>query len=241
MVDKKYFGVASQQVTLGPGSIKKISGKYLSAALRYLQLHDSNAVPAEGAVPKESWDLSGGDAAAPVDFFQTFIDGKFECVNGVYLCLSSTDGTKTIDAAASMDLFVELEREDPYLGATVAGDVTTAVDALQVWTEATGAATPKKLLRVEASWNSVDPSLYLLLFAKTLANVALLEKPIWSSVALTDDGANRVMGVFGAGFGPFSADADGTKRAGCLLAFSTDKTKYQPPGTTPGTIKAIYR
>lgn len=149
MKDKTYFNVSGQVVSIGPNAALKIEGNYRTADSRFIQVHDTNVAAAEGAVPKKSWPISGGTTADPVPFFQTFTSAALECVNGMYICISSTDGTKTIDSSAKMDLFVELESEDPYLGASVVGDLTTG--------KTTQGLTPsKRLRRVEFQSSDVD-------------------------------------------------------------------------------------
>lgn len=62
-----------------------------AAGTRYLQLHDSTAVPADGAVPLVSIPLAAGayyESDTPRDF-----------INGLYACASTTQATKTLSAA----------------------------------------------------------------------------------------------------------------------------------------------
>lgn len=153
MVNKEYFDVAGQVVSIGPNGILKIDGQHRGATDVFIQVFDANQTPANGAVPIKSWYVPSGSDAAPTPFFQSFLAGELRCDNGVYVCVSDTDGQLTL-SANKMDVSVELETEDPFLGGVVTGDNSTPTTSINPWANNQG---PKRLRRVE--FQSSDPDM----------------------------------------------------------------------------------
>lgn len=90
----------SNQLVVGaPNLGKTISLRFLSCynsgATQFLQIHDSLAAAAEGAIPIMVKNLPA--AAQMLDLDITFLGYHF--VNGLYICNSTTGPTKTIGAA----------------------------------------------------------------------------------------------------------------------------------------------
>lgn len=222
MKDKTYFNVSGQVVSIGPNAALKIEGNYRTADSRFIQVHDTNVAAAEGAVPKKSWPISGGTTADPVPFFQTFTSAALECVNGMYICISSTDGTKTIDSSAKMDLFVELDHEDPYYGGSVLGDLTSAVTSLVL-------TASKRVRRVEFLSSDVDAGeLYIQLHTTLAPAQGALPAASW---LLPQNTATAIVKTFGDS-GVF------TSATGGKLLVSTNQQVLATVGTNV-CLKAI--
>ena len=93
-------------------------------------------------------------------------------LGGLIACLSTSSETLTLATGAvtmDLDVFIE-EYESLQPNTTIAGDLTTSVKSLQVWTEASGRGTSnlegqKQLLRVWYS-NESGSTQYLQLFAQ---------------------------------------------------------------------------
>lgn len=151
----EYFGVSGQQVTQQPTHVLKIEGQFLAAsAARWLQVHDSATVPAEGAVPLKQWPLDPSS-----QFFQTFAAGELAVAEGLYICISTSDGTKTL-SADTMDLGVELTDAEQPSGLTQVGDEANDRGTLQVWADGAG---PKKLYRLKFK-NTAGRDIYIFLY-----------------------------------------------------------------------------
>lgn len=173
MKNNPYYNVSGQQVTLGRIGVLKIEGNYRSADSVFLQVHDSNTTPANGAVPLKSWPVTGGTNADPAPFFQSFLAAEFKVVNGLYICLSSTDATKTLSANV-MDLFVETDGPDPFSGATIAGDLTSAVTRQAI------ANSAKRIRRVEFLSSDIDIGTQYIMLFQSFAPPTAGDKPVMS-------------------------------------------------------------
>ena len=86
--------VASMLAKSGQAICLGLTGHNSKAATQFVQVHDSNVLPAEGAVPEVMFLVAAGSSFA-VDFGE---HGRtFD--RGIYVCNSSTGPTKTIGAA----------------------------------------------------------------------------------------------------------------------------------------------
>ena len=63
-----------------------------NGSARYLQIFDSATVPADGAVPMVSIAMAANSSFA-------FSEIPMTCANGIYMCLSTTQNTKTLAGA----------------------------------------------------------------------------------------------------------------------------------------------
>jgi hypothetical protein len=87
---------ASRVIEPAPSRLYALSGINNNAAIRYIQIFDATALPADGAVPKIVI-----VAAAAANFSADFgIYGR-KFLNGIVVCNSTTLATKTIGAADS--------------------------------------------------------------------------------------------------------------------------------------------
>jgi hypothetical protein len=226
------FNVLSKQVAAHACSLIKIDGEYRSATACWIQLHDSAGTAAEGAEPVKSWPIAGGTDANPQPFFQTFVASPLEFVNGLYICVSTTDATKTISAADKMDLSVEIVRADN--STTVVGDTTTGVTGLQVWSEATGTATPRRLVRVDVA----GPVAASWLMGFTVDSPAEGATPEFQ-VSLGSAGASKAV-TFGDDGRVMKSGVTSALKQGCTLKISSTAGVLTTTVAT-GTIRAEYK
>jgi hypothetical protein len=63
-----------------------------NAATRFIQVHDSKTVPADGAVPLMSFKIAAGEQ-------YVLSEVPLPLSNGLYICLSTTQNTKTLAGA----------------------------------------------------------------------------------------------------------------------------------------------
>ena len=234
MIPKTYFDVAGQIVAKHPVSVIKLECRAHGSlgAGCFWQVHDfapetSLTVPAEASVPIKSW-----PAYAGVVDYKEFKNGELNVANGLYLCISTTEATKTLGTGNNKFamLQVELVGRD-LLDGTTSAEAANA-DSLQVWAESAG---PKKLVRVKTKSKSIS-NRWLMLFAHDApadADVPIASWPISKLNATTEL-------RFGAGR-PIADIVSGVNKIGCTLAISTNATAYTTFGLTTDTdIYAEY-
>lgn len=244
------INAASKQVTTHPTSVLRVRGYFRgSSADRWLQFFDANTAPADGTAPE----------FAPIPlpqtspFFAEFEIGAYPFHLGCYVCVSSTESTKTL-SADTMDITVELDEPEYPSGTSFVGDLTSGVTGLQVWNEANGATSRKKLYSLEVDGtNLTGGTQFIQIFATDTVNAG--DKPIVSIPIAGGGTATVVNGVtvpsvrtgvakllFGAdGTDVFSLDTDAkTKRVGCTVKISSTAPAYAACNGT-ATIKAEYK
>jgi hypothetical protein len=92
---------ASLVAYTGPAYLVAFTVNNTNAAAQFIQLHDANALPADGAVPAVVF-----TAPASSDKFVSYsLPGRF-FLRGIVVCNSSTAATKTIGAA---DCFFDVQ------------------------------------------------------------------------------------------------------------------------------------
>lgn len=217
MKSLSYFAVTDQVVATHPVHVLKIEGVFLGATTdQFLQVHDSRTAPAANAVPLKQWPIQQGSP-----FFQTFSAGELALANGLYVCVSTTDGTYTL-SSDDMDLSVELTDPEQPSGTSVANN-TGSHASMQVW--ATGAG-PKTLLRLTVKeTNGTDG--YIFVFAD---NDTIPVKYLGKVNASSTREFN-----FGAGFVPFRTDGNGAQKNGCSIIVYEDFAR-----TTVVNIKGTF-
>ncbi len=231
-----YFAVAAQIAATHQVSVVKLEVTLngSAAAGLFFQIHDSIVAAAEGAVPLKVW-------PAAECGYKEFELGQLNVGLGLYVCLSTTSATKTL-AAGGSDLcdILAIELSDPEIptGTTFAGDLTSAVTGLQVWTEADG-VTRKTLIRLEVDGtNLTTATQFIQLFATDTVNVG--DKPVmmWPiGVGAVKIGANALW--FGnSGREVFSKDT--VDRVGCTVKISSTAGTYTA-ATGTARIKAEYK
>lgn len=236
MVNKILFNVSANQIASHGVRVLKIEGQYRGNVDAFIQVHDQQVTPGDGVVPIKSWYVAAGSDAVPTPFFQSFLAAALQCVNGLYICVSTTDGAKTL-SVSKMDLSVELaEAESPIIGG-VSGDLVTDVGGvLQVWPENQG---PKQLLRVQAVNVNSATQVYLLLFGKD--NSGFGDRPLksWLIPDTADGGAIDL--TFGRdGLAVTEIDA-GAESQGCTLKISNAADSLDLNNATGAAIRAEYK
>lgn len=210
-----YFAVESQQVATHPVKLLKLEATLNASATAglFLQLHDSNTPPAEGALPVKTW-------PAAECGFKEFELGELVFSAGLYVCLSTTGATKTLAVGASDKcdiLNVELVDPEVPTGTSNAGTLGSGTQELQVWADGAG---PKKLLRVEINniGNGVN---YLMIFAKdSPANGDIPLDVITIPTGVNWTGKNAL--YFGQnGRDVFCKSSAGVNQNGCTLTLSS--------------------
>lgn len=233
------IGVTAKQISTHGVSVLRVRGTFNgSTADRWLQFHDANTAPADGTAPLI--------AAIPLPqsspFFAEFEIGALPFSVGCYVCVSTTQATKTL-SADTMDITVELDEPEYPTGTSFVGDLTSNVTGLQVWSEAAGASARKKLYALEVDGtNLTTATQFIQIFAADTVNTG--DTPIISipiAVGAVKTGSSKL--TFGAdGMDVFSIDDSTakTKRLGCTVKISSTAPTYTAANGT-ACIKAEYK
>lgn len=161
MIPNQSFNVSSVQVSTLPIDLVQIEGYYRSSTANvWLQLHNSCIAPAAGAVPV--WQSSGPlNGTAP--FFEDFKTNRLgACTEGVFVGLSTTNGTYTADSTDKVDINVFTGVQVQAI--TVTGDKTTGVDSLAVYTDPNASKRLRAFIVSNSDATAIAP-VYLQLFA----------------------------------------------------------------------------
>lgn len=249
------FNVISKQFSKHESGMLKLQFDVnaSAAATVYVQVHDwpnpadlaaGLTVPANGAIPKESWPTPAG----ATNNYKEFKRGEFEFQYGCFVCVSTTQATLTIGTGNNKFDAVNAELiSTDIVGSEVAGQ---NVPTGQIWTEASGATTQKKLIRVAAT--NLDSQInYLLLFAvnsATLVSGTSIPLPgyVWPIAATGDTGDTRLLSFGGVGNNNQQGidfkliDSTGTHQ-GCTVAISTTPTVYTTSVGARANIYAEYK
>lgn len=241
------YAASTKQVTLHACEVLKIDGNAGDASAAsgiYLQVHDSNAAPAAGAVPLKVWPIYGGAGSAQgTDFYKTFRQGDLTCFLGCWVGVSSTEATYTASANPWAALSVELS--DPELPASVSfvGDLTTAVTGLQVFTEASGTTTRQSLVALEVDGANLTTATQFIQFfcADTVSSgdVPIQSLPIAVAAVLTGEKKFN-FGEFGRNFFSIDSTSAATKRYGLTIKISSTPNTFTAC-TGTAAIKAEIR
>lgn len=140
MIPNTSFAVSNVQVSQLPIQCSQIEGYYKGAALGWLQVHDSCIAPGAGAVPL--WEMPVNPSA---QFQETLQVARLNLTEGLFVGVSSTEGTWTA-SASTMDVTVWTDMIP--LSTNAVGDRITSVYTQQIWSQATGAASNKKLYQL---------------------------------------------------------------------------------------------
>lgn len=141
-----------------------------TTATAYLMLFDSNgldAVPANGAVPLiPAIPLFQGSAGSPTQFFESFDISTLGFASGLYWAVSTTQESLTI-STDTVDIDFEVVDADAPTGLTLAGNTTSGIDSLAVFTNSISA----KIYSLRVTNNGAGTR-YLMLFNGTAINGA---------------------------------------------------------------------
>lgn len=218
--------------------IQRIDFNNAGATDRWLQIFSGVAIPANATVPLVAATLM--QAAFSGSAEDLLPDGFNVPAPGVVIVVSSTQATLTKDVAATCDITAYVEEfETVPPGTSVAGDNSTPVNQLAVWTDANG---PKALFRLELTNSSATP-MYAAVYAinNPLAGEVRVNTllPIPAKVA----GVNgSIVYTFGpSGMSPFQKDASGVLHDACTIFIASAVSPGSLDGGTPATIRATYK
>jgi hypothetical protein len=217
-------------------------GDAAAATGLFLQVHNSAVTPTTGASPVAgcSWPL-----ATSTEGYKDFKGGELRCPQGCFVGVSTTEATWT--AAVTNDKFANLrvELDKPQYPAasaiSTAGDLTSAVTGLAVWSEATGAANPKQLLTLEVDGTNLAAGAYIMLFATDSpqnGDTPVLQKSIAQAATLTKAAGKALE------FGPDGrsvASRDTDLHQGCSVAISSTAETLTTIVSGSCRIKAWYK
>jgi hypothetical protein len=213
----------------------------------WLQFFNAAVAPAANTKPVWEEQVIGQDGFG-FDYSQKGLDFLVispagvggQGVGNLICCVSTTSGVFTAATTQTMDLEVEME-SDGYrvLGQSVIGDLTTAVQTLQVWANASGY---QHLYRIDATSSyGGGTTTYLQLHtvdAPSAGAIPLLYWPVADTATIKktfgDSGLVPWTQVLNAG-------AAATINKGCSLFVSTTANTYTAAAGTPYTIRAFYK
>lgn len=234
------FNVISKVFTQHPCQLMKfecdIDGG--AATTVYVQLHDARVLPGNGAVPIKSWPVPPGQT----NVYKEFKNGDLDFQFGLIAVVSTTQATLAVGTGNNKfdSVAVELWNPDNPAGTSYAGDESTAVNTLQVWTEAQGLAANKHLYRIIVSellglagyvWIMADD-------AGTKIMPGTRPMPIAASATgvVLDFGASSSAGV-----NNLEQDANYTQHRGCTLVFANSATDPTQVTAGKGNLKAEFK
>ena len=204
-------------------------------SLRYLMIFSGKAVPANGTVPITAPIAVPASGSGSLRFGEKGLPIRSP---GIVIAVSSTSTTLTIDASATIDITAHVEDwEMQPTGTSSAGDLTTAVKALAVWTEAAGATTGKKLKRLQVK-NLAAAVRYAVVYA--------VDAPAATSriVAQYEVGASKNVDInfgYNDGLQPFQKKAsDATVQQGCTVWCALTTAAGNQASANDFNIKATY-
>lgn len=227
-----FLAVTTSPVAQLSPVLKRIHVQSSYASAVWLLAFSGTAVPADGSVPIMA---PLRVAANAVNIFEEFGEGIKINPAGLVLVASSTFATLTKDASATISITAHIDEYESGVpsGESVAGDLTTGVSSLQVWTDANG---PKTLKRALIK-NNAASVLYAVLYAvNTPASTSRIVS--WLKIAAT----TNVEWNFGpnGGVSPLQRDTNGTLHDGCVIAGQVDLVQGNVMAGTDFNIKATY-
>lgn len=215
----------------------------VAGTLYYLQFFAATVAPAANTKPLWQEQIIGVNGFG-FDYSQKGLDfgrigGNSAGTGNLICCVSTTSGVFTAATTQSASIEVEFESEGyDIAGKSVAGDLTTAVQKITVWNNASG---PKFLFRVDATNNVGDASIqYLMLFTTNIPVNGATPYAQWQCA----DGASLKRAFGDNGVSPFTSvltNGGSTIQQACVLAVSTTAGFYTAAAGSPWTIRGIYK
>lgn len=217
--------------TYGPGTLTKVYGTNAQATDRWLMFF-TNPYATAGDVPtiKPLWFPS------LVDTF--YLDLKDLGLDQLYGMISTTAGVLTAPGAGT-GLNISVEFDSNYIinhttsKPTLAGDLTTGVAGLTIWSEASG---PKKLRRLECI-NTSASDVYFFISAKDTITVTD-SSMLGPFLCLANNGTINIF--FGDGVSPKLISANALKQGGHVVASLSPLFGGAVIATTDFNIRATY-
>lgn len=219
----------SSVVKTYPVYLERMQGTFDgSGAVHYIQIYDAKALPANGnnaGIKRYEEEVQPG-----AKVFMEFSGLAFS--NGCVIALSSTSGDLTV--AVGTNTFTGMVEGYSYhddTGWETAGDYTTGVEELEVWTNAQG---PKRLVRLELTALSAAGKT---LYANVLAEGSDTALKVLASIVLPDN--TSAQGFFGDGTYPIEKIA--TNLVGCSVVIADAPDSVEQDGSQDYAIKATFK
>ena len=194
MIILKDSQAQSKQFTTHPMELLKLDwrGGDSLAAGKFVQIWDCELGPTDpNAILLKTYPIYTGAFDAK-DFRP---DDNLNFTLGCFVGISSTEMTYTATSGNDKYAYLSLEfiRSEVPSDSTFVGDLTTGVTGLQVWTEATGLATPKKLVALEVDGTNLSGGgiQFIQIFAKDTVNTG--NRPM-ESIPIASGGTALVSG-----------------------------------------------
>lgn len=227
----------TKAIAFGRVKVVHIFGYNNQGADRYIQFF---------AKPKEN--ITNGDVPTVKSFYcpqGAPIDWQWPTgleLSELSIGISSTEVTYTgLGGATGVDITIVVETDFPYTAnTTVVGDLTTAVANLQVWSEAVGASSKKRLLRLDVVNTGADAAKAIIQASDSASTTDDTTPPLHCP----GNNAQSSFFFYKGGLRPYRNDA-GTERFGCTIRMGTIVAGYLPRpytniATTDFAIQAIY-
>lgn len=220
-------------IAFGDVLINKMWGWNNQGSDLYIQLHQTIPLAAGGLTASTVPACKSVVAQHGNGFFYSFgVEGMR--LTELTIGISSTETNYTaVSANGGLDMTVEVGSNFLATGSeTVVGDLTTNQQTLQVWSEATGALSRLRLIRVDVVNNdNTNAGLFKLYATDAMAGSDL----VVALAPVTKVGSGSVTNPYRwgvEGISPFQQDKNYTQHFGCSITVT---------GSTNSNIRAMYR
>lgn len=243
----------------GQVTVKSISGFNNQGTDAYIQLHQTPPVTGADTAGTQ---LANGTVPAYKSLYAQANNGFYYELNvtlkELLVAISSTEVNFTaVSANTGLDMELDIDSQFACDGTErVVGDLSTGQNALQVWTEATGAAAKKRLLRLDIKDNQNTSQLVGLVYAVDTVQSTAPQSLVCSVVIPTKNATTTfIFGDMNSGLTPFQQDGGGTAAGqagatynahyGCTINVTSETNGYWTAwtvfGGTAPNIRAVYK
>lgn len=217
----------------GPVRVKRVFGFNNNASDdRYIQFHEAPTV-ANNDVPAVPALYAPANAPFSWDFSEDPI-----LLDELLVAISSTQVNYTAVTDTGLDMTVEFESPFHVTGnEAVAGDLTTGVAGLQVWSEATGASGGRRLLRVDFKNNNASARRF---FISANDSISPADSSMVGPLVIAGSTTKRY-GFGPGGIIPQELTSALAIKKGCTIYVSEDSVApFTFTAATDFNIRAIY-
>lgn len=229
----------TQWIAWGRVIVKEMHGYNAQGASVFIQFHQEPVLTAGDVPTCASFQCFANDG-----FMFSFGTQGIE-LSELTVGMSTTEANFTsVAASGGLDITLDIDTQFAVDGTeTIVGDLTTGQNALQVWSEATGAAGAQRLLRVDIQDNQNVDQLVALIYAVDSVLPTSLVTSFFSckknSITTQYYGDNQ------GRFSPYQQDKNYTQHRGCTINVTSLSNGYWTAGTVYGgtapNIRAIYK
>lgn len=219
-------------VAYGPCRVVQVFGNNNHTSDNYIQFHEK---PLAGLAASDVPAVASIFAPASAPFDWKPVDPI--CLSELTIAVSSTNVNYTALTNTGVDATVIVETDFPVTTTmTVVGDLTTSVASLQVWSEATGATTKYRLLRVDVV-NGSGSEINSVVTAKDTET-----QYRYPATPLLNVPANSTRSFFFGrdGIHPFELSTAGAEVHGCTVYYSSGVAPFVFNATPNKSFRAIY-